>query len=69
MIEFTLNNLVQKNLIKHWSIQDVKPTDISGQPSNFRHTQILNIIFNDDTSLILETFCSGADEHSGFVAL
>jgi hypothetical protein len=70
MLEESLNILLKKKLIKGWKIEDIVPTTetepVVNLYSTYRHTQRLTLVFNDETSLAVETFCSGSDENTSF---
>jgi hypothetical protein len=54
-----LNNLVEDKTIKSYVISNVDDNGIVGKKSKFRNTQRLSIEFNNNQSLVIDTFCSG----------
>ena len=61
-----LNNLVKDKTIKSYVIYNVDDNGIVGKKSKFRNTQRLSIKFNNNQSLVIDTFCSGSAENTVF---
>ena len=60
-----LDNLVTSGVIKSYSLVGL---DENGDPgeSYFRNSEKLSLVFSNGQILVLDTYCSGVLENSGF---
>lgn len=61
-----LDELVRKGKIKSYEIHELDEEGVVGHKSECRNTERLKLVFDDETVLVIDCFCSGSLQNVSF---